>query len=47
VMGSDQAVWALRITAKNRYADRCWGWGEPLGFAMEGTGVALEGAGAV
>ena len=30
VMGSDQAVWALRITARDRYSDRCWVWGEPL-----------------
>ena len=30
VMESDQAVWALRITARDRYSDRCWGWGEPL-----------------
>jgi DNA polymerase-3 subunit epsilon len=30
VMGPDQAVWALRITAKDRYSDRCWGWGEPV-----------------
>jgi DNA polymerase-3 subunit epsilon len=36
VMGPDQAVWALRITAKDRYSDRCWGWGEPLGIALEG-----------
>jgi DNA polymerase-3 subunit epsilon len=28
VMGPDQAVWALRITAKDRYSDRCWAWGE-------------------
>src|SRR5712672_1412542 len=28
VMGSNQAVWALRITAKDRYSDRCWCWGE-------------------
>jgi DNA polymerase III subunit epsilon len=28
VMGPDQAVWALRITARDRYSDRCWGWGE-------------------
>jgi DNA polymerase-3 subunit epsilon len=28
VMGPDQAVWALRITAKDRYSDRCWRWGE-------------------
>jgi DNA polymerase III subunit epsilon len=37
VMGPDQAVWALRITAKNRYSDRCWGWGEPLGISLEGA----------
>jgi DNA polymerase-3 subunit epsilon len=30
VMGADRAVWALRITAKDRYSDRCWGWGERL-----------------
>jgi DNA polymerase-3 subunit epsilon len=36
VMGPDQAVSALRITARDRYSDRCWGWGEPMGFAMEG-----------
>jgi DNA polymerase-3 subunit epsilon len=30
VMGPDQAVWALRITARDRYSDRCWGWGELL-----------------
>ncbi|HEV3309714.1 MAG TPA: 3'-5' exonuclease [Chloroflexota bacterium] len=24
VMGSGQAVWALRITARSRYSDRCW-----------------------
>ncbi len=35
VMGPDQAVWALRITAKDRYSDRCWGWGEPLGVSLE------------
>jgi hypothetical protein len=29
VMGPDQAVWALRITARDRYSDRCWGWGVP------------------
>src|SRR5215469_3529981 len=23
-MGPDQAVWTLRITAKDRYSDRCW-----------------------
>jgi DNA polymerase-3 subunit epsilon len=30
VMGPDQAVWALRISARNLYSDRCWGWGERL-----------------
>ena len=30
VIEPDQAVWALRITARDRYSDRCWGWGEPL-----------------
>jgi DNA polymerase III subunit epsilon len=33
VMGPDQAAWALRVTAKDRYSDRCWGWGERLGIA--------------
>jgi hypothetical protein len=37
VMGADQAVWALRMTAKNRYSDRCWGWGERLGVALNGA----------
>jgi DNA polymerase-3 subunit epsilon len=27
VMGPGQAVWALRITARDRYSDRCWAWG--------------------
>ena len=35
VMGPDQAVWALRITARERYSDRCWAWGESLGIASE------------
>jgi DNA polymerase-3 subunit epsilon len=30
VMGPGQATWALRITARDRYSDRCWGWGEPI-----------------
>jgi DNA polymerase III subunit epsilon len=30
VLEPDQAVWALRITARDRYSDRCWGWGQPL-----------------
>jgi hypothetical protein len=40
VMGLGQAVWALRITARNRYSDRSWSWGGPLGFAIEGAVVA-------
>jgi DNA polymerase-3 subunit epsilon len=35
VMGPDQAVWALRITARDRYSDRCSGWGEPVGISLE------------
>ena len=36
VMGPDQAVWALRIMARDRYSDRCWCWGERLaGQAIE------------
>ena len=35
--GRDQAVWALRITARDRFSDRCRGWGEPLDIAMECT----------
>ena len=43
VMGLDQAIWALRITAEDRYSDR--GWGEALGIAMKALPTALEGAG--
>jgi DNA polymerase-3 subunit epsilon len=35
VMGRNQAVWALRITAKDRYSDRCWGWGQIMRVALE------------
>ena len=35
VMGPDQAVRALRITARERYSDRCWAWGESLGIVSE------------
>jgi DNA polymerase-3 subunit epsilon len=28
VMALGQPVWALRITARDRYSDRCWCWGE-------------------
>jgi hypothetical protein len=37
VMGADQRVWALRITARDQYSDRCWGWGEPLDIELEGA----------
>jgi DNA polymerase-3 subunit epsilon len=30
VIEPDQAVWALRITARDRHSDRCWNWGAPL-----------------
>jgi len=30
VMEPDQAVWALRITTRDRYSDRCCGWGQQL-----------------
>ena len=43
VMEPAQAVWALRITAKNRYSDRCWGWGERLGIELEGAVDRSEG----
>jgi DNA polymerase-3 subunit epsilon len=33
VIEADQDVWALRLTAKDRYSDRCWRWGEPMGDA--------------
>jgi DNA polymerase-3 subunit epsilon len=44
VMGPDQSVWALRITAKDRYSGRCWDWGFPLHRTP--LPIALEGAGA-
>jgi DNA polymerase III subunit epsilon len=47
VMGRDQAVWALRVAARIRYSERCWGWGERLNIAMKALPTALEGAGAV
>jgi DNA polymerase-3 subunit epsilon len=37
VIGPDQGVWALRITARDRYSDRCWGWGERLDIGSEGV----------
>ena len=30
VMGPGQEPWGIRMTARNRYSDRCWGWGERL-----------------
>jgi DNA polymerase III subunit epsilon len=41
VMGPDQAIWALRITARDRYSDRRWGWGERLNIALEGAADRL------
>jgi DNA polymerase-3 subunit epsilon len=35
VMGPGQAVWALRITSRDRYSDRCWSWGERQSIALE------------
>jgi DNA polymerase-3 subunit epsilon len=44
VMGSGQAIWALRITAKNRYSDRCWGWGEHVPATLpKGSTVGNSG----
>jgi DNA polymerase-3 subunit epsilon len=37
VMGPGQAIWALRMTARDRYSDRCCSWGEPLHVALEGA----------
>ncbi len=42
VMGPDQAVWALRITARDRYSDRCWGWGEPLALHSKALRIAWK-----
>jgi DNA polymerase-3 subunit epsilon len=47
VMGPDDAVWALRTAAKDRYSDRCWGWGEPLDMTLKCAADGLEGAGAL
>jgi hypothetical protein len=33
--GSSQAVWALRIMARDRYSDGCWNWGERLGISLD------------
>jgi len=35
VMEPHQGVWALRITARGRYSDRCWPWGEPLHMGFD------------
>jgi len=43
VMGADQAVWTLRITARDRYSDRCWCWGEPLDITLEGASPRSRG----
>src|SRR5262249_59988383 len=34
-MGPRQAVWALRITARNRYSDRCWDRGKSLNIELD------------
>ena len=34
VMGPDEAVWTLRITARDRYSDRCWSWGRTAGYCV-------------
>jgi hypothetical protein len=43
VTGPGQALWGLRITARDRYSDRCWAWGERLGIALEGAVDRSEG----
>jgi len=30
VLGRGDLPWGLRITARDRYSDRCWEWGERL-----------------
>ncbi len=30
VIDPDHEVWALPLTARDRYSDRCWCWGEPI-----------------
>ena len=47
MLGPDQPIWALRITARDRYSDRCWGWGEPLVSQWNALPIAPEGAGTV
>jgi hypothetical protein len=43
VMGPDQMVRALRITARNRYSDRCWNRSEPLNITLEGASPRSRG----
>jgi DNA polymerase-3 subunit epsilon len=43
VMGPGQPIWALQITAKDRYSDRCWSWGEPVGAPLEPAADRSEG----
>ena len=40
VMGPDP-VWALRITARDRYSDRSWGWGERLAESRVEQAVSI------
>ena len=44
VMEPDQPVWVLRITARERYSDRFWSWGEPLAVAIDRAADRSEGA---
>jgi DNA polymerase-3 subunit epsilon len=34
VMGPNDEPWGLSITARDRYSDRCWGWGDPMSGAI-------------
>jgi DNA polymerase III subunit epsilon len=44
VMGPGQPVWALRVTARDRYSDRCWSWGKSLDAPLEFRTDRREGA---
>jgi hypothetical protein len=35
VMGPGQAIWVLRMPARDRYSDRCCSWGERLGISLD------------
>jgi DNA polymerase III subunit epsilon len=42
VIGPDQDVWALPITARDRYSDRCWCWGERVSDAAANDAAAFS-----